>query len=313
LRNMEGQKQQLDTRGGAAAMIGQAAGAQTLETRLALCEQRLDAGERGPDTSSNSWYSCCLGAAGLLAGIPIITELERAQGAQLMLIMLEDPSDQEKKTRCGSQNPGGWPYLRKTLPEGPPVPSIDPTEWATLVQQFNTALGPPGAGFEFGGWKSGCSVLSFVAFVACIPTFYQWSLDGFCGNCVIFSITFGGLFVVAMLAILIISSYAYAAAKAQRNQAYARWNNAIQSWNQVHRGHTEFRHFFSDPSGKSDLQPVYLVVWPRDHGGSISTDPAGYIAAVVSSAATSVNAGSSLAVSAATPLLHNMGLGGGTY
>ena len=179
------------------------------------------------------------------------------------------------------------------------MPSIDPTEWATLVQQFNTALGPPGAGFEFGGWKSGCSVLSFVAFVACIPTFYQWSLDDFCGNCVIFSITFGGLFVVAseslpsygqaaappsprtfvhgcapdahiaahmdaqgmpqpclnfnsrllplplvthpccpllVLAILIISSYAYAAAKAQRNQAYARWNNAIQSWNQVHRG-----------------------------------------------------------------------------
>ena len=98
---MEGQKQQLDTRGGAAAMIGQAAGAQTLETRLALCEQRLDAGERGPDTSSNSWYSCCLGAAGLLAGIPIITELERAQGAQVRSFAVPGlPARPECADRC---------------------------------------------------------------------------------------------------------------------------------------------------------------------------------------------------------------------
>ena len=102
---MEGQKQQLDTRGGAAAMIGQVAGAQTLETRLALCEQRLDACERGPDTSSNSWYSCCrewcLGAAGLLAGIPIITELERAQGAQVRSFAVPGlPARPECADRC---------------------------------------------------------------------------------------------------------------------------------------------------------------------------------------------------------------------
>ena len=82
--------------------------------------------------------------------------------------MLEDPSDQEKESCCGSQTPGGWPYLRKTLPKGPPAPSIDPTEWATLVQQFNNALGPPGAGFAFGGWKSCCSVITVVAFVVCV-------------------------------------------------------------------------------------------------------------------------------------------------